>query len=234
MESGILVMDKPEGLTSYGVIRRAKRFLGVKKIGHCGTLDPMATGVLILVLGTATRWAERVMDLEKTYSARIRFGVSTSTQDREGAVLEEKDSSGVTREAFDAVLPNFTGDIQQIPPMHSAVHHGGRRLYELARKGIVVPRAPRSVRVHELTVTSWQPPEADVRVRCSRGTYVRTLADDMGRALGVGGTLWSLRRDRVGPFCTEDSLTLEDLEKNPTKVEEHRQRMTPLLAPASV
>jgi tRNA pseudouridine55 synthase len=189
-------------------------------VGHAGTLDPAATGVLVVLLGAATRLAEYLGDLPKWYEARIRFGLRTDSQDTTGAVLAEEDASNLTEAAVLAALPRFRGDILQTPPMVSAVKVGGKRLYELARRGETVERAARPVTIHELRLEEFHPGrEAGGRlvVGCSSGTYVRTLCADLGEALGCGAALAALRRTAIGPFRVEDAVTLEALEQAVTE-----------------
>ena len=208
---GVLNVDKPAGMTSHDVVARVRKALHIKKVGHAGTLDPMATGVLLILLGHATRIASLLMEGEKSYRATCVFGVSTTTQDSTGEVISEKDASSLTPEDVQNVLPGFRGDILQMPPMVSAVHYEGRRLYELARQGQEVERKPRPVNIHSLELLDFQPgkrAEAELNITCSRGTYVRTLCSDIGDALGVGGMMSGLTRTRVGTFTIEDSFPL--------------------------
>lgn len=211
----LLNLYKPAGMTSREAVDAVRRLLGVRKAGHTGTLDPGAEGVLLICLGKATRLNEFLQWLPKTYRATMVLGMQTSTQDAEGEVIVSTDASAITREMVEAVLPRFTGDIEQIPPMHSAVHHEGRRLYDLAREGKVVEREARKVFVHRLQLLRFSPgehPEAHIEVECSTGTYIRTLCADIGDALGVGGYMKSLVRTAIGPFLAEDAVTLQQLE----------------------
>jgi len=206
---GILVVDKPSGMTSHDVIAIVRRRLGERRVGHAGTLDPDATGVLVLGVGRATRLLRFIEIHEKEYEAEMTFGAETTTQDAAGAVVAESDASTITREDVERASASFVGEISQVPPMVSAVKVGGERLYRKARRGEEVERAPRRVVVHALDVESFTPGErasARVRVRCSRGTYVRTLAHDIGRALGAGGHVATLRRVRVGPFVVAGAV----------------------------
>ncbi|HUG31803.1 MAG TPA: tRNA pseudouridine(55) synthase TruB [Acidimicrobiia bacterium] len=213
MTNGFLVVDKPKGVTSNQVVGMVRKTVGVKKVGHAGTLDPMATGVLVMALGNVTRLIKYVQDQEKEYVASALFGVATDTLDAEGAVLTREPMEFDATE-IQALLPRFTGTISQVPPMVSALKHEGRRLYELAREGEVVEREARQVDVHELEILSVGPPpypEVEFRVVCGKGTYVRSLADDMATVLGGSAHLTALRRTRIGPFGIRDSLTIEDL-----------------------
>lgn len=198
--SGILVVDKPAGRTSHDVVQAVRRASGVRRVGHAGTLDPLATGVLVVCLGSATRVIEEIQSAPKSYTARILLGVSTTTYDAEGEVVDRRDAADVTREAAIDALSRFRGVIEQVPPMYSAVKHQGRRLYDLARKGLEVERAARPVTVHAVELTDWQPPELELRMRVSSGTYVRSIAHDLGQDLGVGAHLVALRRTAVGRF----------------------------------
>ncbi len=211
MANGILVIDKPAGWTSHDVVAKLRGILHVKRIGHAGTLDPMATGVLPVFVGRATRAVEFAAEREKEYIAGLRLGVVTDTQDCTGTTLETHPVE-VTRDQVEAILDRFRGDLQQIPPMYSAVKKDGRKLYELARRGVEVERQPRPVTIHRLELLDQvSPTDYTLRVLCSKGTYVRTLCHDMGQALGCGGTLFSLRRTRSAGFTLEDAVTLEDV-----------------------
>lgn len=194
---GFLVVDKPRGLTSHDVVARVRRGTGIRQVGHAGTLDPMATGVLVLCLGAATRLAEYVMAAEKEYAATVRLGVETDSHDAEGQVVASVPIDHLTEPDVLAALERFQGEQDQIPPMHSAIKHGGVRLYALARRGETVERAARRVRM-QVHLEHLALPEIDLRVICSPGTYIRSLAHDLGAALGVGGHLTQLRRLRSG------------------------------------
>ena len=211
---GVLIVNKPAGWTSHDVVAKARGILRTRRIGHAGTLDPSATGVLVLCIGRATRLAQHIADGEKEYMATAVFGAATDTQDAEGEVTSSTDATALTGEALERALELFRGRIRQIPPMVSAVHHSGRRLYELAREGREVEREPREVEIHELKLLDFRPgerAEAKLRVVCSKGTYVRTLCHDLGGNLGVGAHLAELVRTRVGRFRIEDSASLEDV-----------------------
>ncbi len=207
---GFLNIDKPLGMTSHDVVAKVRRKLGIKKIGHAGTLDPLASGVLILCVGAATRLSEYVMDSTKRYRARVRLGVVTTTYDAEGAVTRERDATHITRADVEQALLPFLGAIDQVPPMFSAIKQGGVKLYDLARAGKTVEREPRAVRIDVLTVTEWQEPEFTLEVTCSAGTYIRSLAFDLGEALGVGAHLAGLARVASGRFALEQAVTLAD------------------------
>lgn len=210
---GFLVVDKPEGMTSNHVVGLVRKAVGVKKVGHAGTLDPMATGVLVMAIGEVTRLIKFIQDYEKEYVATALFGVATDTLDADGAVLS-REPMDFSEGDLAALTPRFTGTISQVPPMVSALKHEGRRLYELAREGEVVERDARRVEIHELEVLSVGPPpypEVGFRVVCGKGTYVRSLADDMAAVLGGQAHLTALRRTRIGPFGISDSVTVDDL-----------------------
>jgi tRNA pseudouridine55 synthase len=225
MTSGILLMDKPEGVTSFEVVRRARRALGIRKIGHLGTLDPMATGLLPLCLGEATKLVPYLMPEPKVYRAQVRLGVATDTQDATGVVVASSEALPTPEQIFQAVAA-FRGEVTQVPPMHSAVHCQGKRAYHLARRGETVDLAPRTVTVYGLTVDEVAIPDFTMTVRCSQGTYVRTLAKDLGDALGCGAHLAALRRLAAGGFRVEEALTLAALAE--LGREELEQRIIPL------
>lgn len=211
MANGIIVIDKPAGWTSMDVCAKIRGVLHERRVGHAGTLDPMATGVLPVFVGRATRAVEFAAEGGKEYVAGLRLGVVTNTQDTSGTVLEEKPVS-VDRAALEAALASFRGDILQIPPMYSAIKRDGKKLYELARKGQEVERAPRPVTIYGLEVVDQTGP-ADylLRVQCSKGTYVRTLCHDIGQALGCGGCMYSLRRTEAAGFSLDQAVTLDAL-----------------------
>ena len=208
---GVLLLDKPGGITSNFALLKARRLLAARKAGHTGTLDPLATGLLPLIFGEATKFAADCLDADKSYQAVLRFGITTSTGDAEGEVIAEKPIA-FDRARLEAVLANLTGEIRQVPPMHSALKRQGRPLYELARAGRSVSRAPRTVRIERLQLDAFDGIEAQVAVDCSKGTYVRVLAEDIGAALGCGAHLAALRRTRVGALALNDAVTLNDLE----------------------
>jgi tRNA pseudouridine55 synthase len=201
--------------TSHDVVAQVRRVTGIKKVGHAGTLDPLATGVLVVCVGAATRLSEYVMHATKRYRARVQLGITTDTYDAEGAVLIERDSSHITRELVEGALARFLGDIEQIPPMYSAIKQGGRKLYELARAGETVERAARPIRIDALSIIDWSLPEFTLDVTCSAGTYIRSLAYDLGEALGVGAHLAGLVRTASGVFTLEHAVGLETLLDSP-------------------
>ncbi len=212
--NGVLNIDKPAGMTSHDVVARVRRTARLKRVGHAGTLDPDATGVLLVCLGAATRISDFLADEGKEYRATLALGVTTTTEDASGEVLARADAGHVTEADLAAVLPRFVGDVSQIPPMVSAVHHEGRRLYELARKGITVERAARTIHIDAIRLLHFTPGEvatATLDVACGKGTYIRTLCADLGEALGVGGHMATLRRTRVGAFGIGRATPLADL-----------------------
>jgi tRNA pseudouridine55 synthase len=208
---GVLVIDKPKGPTSFDVVRQVRGLLKVKKVGHTGTLDPMATGVLPLCLGEATKVAGFITEGDKAYDAVVRLGAETDTQDAEGKVVAEAPVPALTTALLEEVLGRFRGSFEQVPPMYSAVKVGGKRLYELARAGEEVERASRHVTVYELVLRDFSATQLRLSVRCSKGFFVRTLAYDLGRALGCGAHLEGLRRTSSGPFTLAHALPLADL-----------------------
>jgi tRNA pseudouridine55 synthase len=212
LPDGVLVVDKPAGPTSFDVVRRIKRAARLKRVGHGGTLDPLASGVLPICLGEGTKLAAFLLDADKEYEVTLRLGVETDTYDAAGAVTARRDASGIDEDRVRAALPAFTGALEQRPPAYSALKRAGRPLYAYARAGEEVELRPRAVTVHELRLTSFGGPEAvALHVRCSKGTYVRSLAFDLGRALGVGAHVAALRRTRSGPFDLADARPLDAL-----------------------
>ena len=217
MRDGLVVVDKPAGCTSHDVVARLRRTYGQRRVGHAGTLDPDATGVLLVGLGRATRLLRYLSEAGKAYTGRVVFGIATTTLDAAGDVLDQRPMP-LTRDQVDRVLPRFVGDIEQLPPMVSAVKIGGRRLHELARAGKEVERAPRAVHVDRLELVDFVPgpyPEATLVVECGSGTYVRSLAADLGATLGGCAHLAALRRDRVGSFTLAEAHSLDEIEAAP-------------------
>lgn len=216
---GILLLDKPLGISSNDALQRVKRLYRAEKAGHTGNLDPLATGLLPICFGQATKLSAQLLDSDKAYTATIRFGEQSETGDAEGAIIARSDASQLTREQLEAVLPQFLGPIRQIPPMYSALQRNGVRLYELARQGETVEREAREVRILELRVISFSPDSTVLHVRCSKGTYIRTLAEDIAAAMGQVAHLIGLRRTAVTPFSSERMLTWEQLEALSTQGE---------------
>jgi len=212
--SGILPVEKGAGVTSFHVVGHLRRVLGVSRIGHGGTLDPEATGVLPILIGEATKLTPYLVDLDKEYVATVRLGVVTDTQDLSGAVRETRPVPEIDAAAIEAALARFVGVIFQVPPMYSALRRGGKRLYQLARDGLTVEREPRPVTVHAITLESVALPSFTMRVRCGKGTYVRTLAADLGEAFGCGGALERLVRTRVGPYRLESSAPWSEIQES--------------------
>ena len=215
---GVLVVDKPAGPTSFEVVERVRRALRLRRAGHAGTLDPLATGVLAVCLGEGVKLQRFLAEGDKAYEAVVAFGAATDTEDAEGRVVERGDPAALDAEAVAARLPSFVGELEQVPPMFSAVRVEGRRLHEAARRGEELARPPRRIRVHELSLLSFEPAggglaRARLAVRCSKGTYVRSLASGLGRALGVPAHLAALRRTGAGPFSLEQALPLAEIER---------------------
>lgn len=208
--AGVLSLDKPLNLTSHDVVQKVRRLTDIRRVGHAGTLDPLATGVLVLALGRATRLLEYVVRLPKTYEARVRLGKVSNTYDGEGRIVEERPVTVDAAKVEEALRP-FRGTIEQVPPMYSAIRKGGQRLYELARKGVEVEREAREITIYDLTLLQWERPDATLRVVCSSGTYIRSLAHDLGQALGCGGYLAELRRTAVGSFTIAGATPLDQL-----------------------
>jgi tRNA pseudouridine55 synthase len=214
--NGILLIDKPPGMTSHDVVRRVRRLLRTRRVGHTGTLDPLATGVLPMAVGEATRIVQFLMEGDKTYRAVLKLGETTTTQDAEGEVLERRPVEGITAETVIAAARSFEGVIRQLPPMYSALKKDGVPLYRLARQGIEVERESRAVRIDRLQILDVDLPLITLEVDCSKGTYVRTLCHDLGLVLGTGAHLLALRRTRSGSFTEADCVTLEQLETDGT------------------
>ncbi|MDA8429272.1 MAG: tRNA pseudouridine(55) synthase TruB [Geobacteraceae bacterium] len=213
MINGFIVIDKPAGITSHDVVSRVRRILGTRKVGHTGTLDPFATGVLPVAVNDATKAIPFLDEGVKCYEAVMQLGVATDTLDMTGMIVCEADWQSVTQERIESLFKRFTGHLTQIPPMYSAIKCDGQPLYKLARKGQVVARKTRDITVYSLELLSFVPPFSEFRVVCSRGTYVRTLADDIGTVLGCGAALKELRRTASGPFRISTSSTLDTLEE---------------------
>lgn len=220
--TGILLLDKPLGLSSNDALQRVKRFYQAEKAGHTGSLDPLATGLLPCCLGDATKFSAFLLDADKGYRVRIRLGVTTTTADAEGEILETRPVEGIDAARIESVLAGFRGSIEQLPPMYSAVKHQGQRLYKLARQGIEVERQPRPIEIASLELTAMDLPDIELDVQCTKGTYVRTLAEDIGAVLGCGGHVAALRRTGVGPYV-ESSVAFVTLDQ----VEEYADDETP-------
>ncbi|MBI2852313.1 MAG: tRNA pseudouridine(55) synthase TruB [Chloroflexi bacterium] len=212
MASGILNINKPSGMTSFRVVSTVKRLMGERRVGHAGTLDPLASGVLPVCLGYATRVIEYLAEASKTYRARVELGIATDTYDAAGQVTQRGDASLINQERLEAELDAFRGVVRQTPPMYSAVKYGGRPLYKLARAGITVERKSREARIDRLELVDWQPPIVTIEVVCGKGTYIRSIAHDLGQSLGCGAHLKSLVRQSYGRFDITNAVTLPLLE----------------------
>jgi tRNA pseudouridine55 synthase len=208
---GVLLIDKPVGLSSNDALTKVKRIVNAKKAGHTGTLDPFATGLLPLCFGEATKFSQDLLEADKTYLATVHLGITTTTGDTEGEVLETRDVA-VSTEQIEAALARFRGPILQVPPMYSALKRDGKALYEYAREGITLEREARPVTIHELDLVAYAAPFLTIRVKCSKGTYVRVLGEDIGATLGCGAHLSALRRVQVGSLTTTNMVTLEELQ----------------------
>ncbi|MBF0331450.1 MAG: tRNA pseudouridine(55) synthase TruB [Candidatus Omnitrophica bacterium] len=211
MMDGIIVVDKPSGMTSHDVVAIIRRKLRQKRVGHAGTLDPLATGVLVILVGGSTRLSDKFVAFDKGYSATLKLGVKTRSADIQGDVLLERPYEMVTRAMIEASFRKFTGLIDQVPPMVSAVKHKGERLYKLARKGVTVDRPARQIRIDVLELLSFESPLAAFHLDCSKGTYVRQLAEDVGEDLGCGACITEIRRTKVGPFTIQEAVKLDDV-----------------------
>jgi tRNA pseudouridine55 synthase len=211
--NGVLLLDKPEGMTSNKALQEIKFLYKAAKAGHTGSLDPLATGLLPICLGEATKLSAFLLDADKHYRVKVKLGETTTTADAEGEVVARADPSGVSEENIRAVLAEFQGEQQQLPPMYSAVKHQGERLYKLARQGIEVEREPRTIQIYALDLLGFELPEFEMDVHCSKGTYVRTLAEDIGKRLGCGAYVSGLRRTGVGPYGDDAMLTLEQVQE---------------------
>ena len=208
---GIIVINKSPGITSHDVVGFIRRKFKMRRVGHAGTLDPLATGVLVMLLGRSTKLFDQFVAFDKSYRATLRLGTQTPTADIMGDVLEQKPFDTISSSRVEDVFRDFVGDIEQMPPMVSAVKHQGKRLYKLAREGKSVERAARKVRIDEVRLLSFQLPEVGFFMACSKGTYVRQLAEDVGDALGCGACISQIERTKVGPFDIKDAVKLEDL-----------------------
>ena len=214
---GVVLLDKPAGMSSQGAVTAVKRAFNADKAGHTGTLDPMATGLLPICLGEATKYSQDLLEADKTYIAQVKFGSRTDTGDAEGLTIEELplpvfENDAALLKALEALLPTFTGPIFQVPPMYSALKRDGKPLYEYARAGVELERAPRNITIHKIHWTNVQWPEATLEVSCSKGTYIRVLAEDIGNSLGCGAQLVGLRRTEVGHLTLDQSFTIESIQ----------------------
>jgi len=209
--SGIVVLDKANGLSSNAALQEVKRLYEANKAGHAGSLDPLATGVLPVCLGEATKVSQFLLDSDKRYRARIKLGIRTDTGDSEGSIIERNEGISVSRKAIERALTKFKGEVEQVPPMHSAIKMNGVPLYKLARKGIAVEREPRLVTLYQVCLLEFVNSELELEISCSKGTYIRTIADDLGQELGCGAHVIELRRTQAGVFTEKDSISSEEL-----------------------
>ena len=220
---GVVLLDKPSGMSSQSAVTSVKRLLHAEKAGHTGTLDPMATGLLPVCLGEATKYSQDLLDADKAYLAQLRFGIQTDTGDAQGQIIAEKSTAEVVdnvmaKTLIGAILPRFIGDIQQVPPMYSALKRDGKPLYEYARSGIEIEREARRITIYSIKLLNVQWPVIDIEVHCSKGTYIRVLAEDMGHALGCGAHLIGLRRTMVGHLSLAQSASLESLQHSAPQI----------------
>ena len=209
--SGIVVLDKANGLSSNAALQEVKRLYEANKAGHAGSLDPLATGVLPVCLGEATKVSQFLLDSDKRYRTRIKLGIRTDTGDSEGSIIERNEGISVSRKAIERALTKFKGEVEQVPPMHSAIKMNGVPLYKLARKGIAVEREPRLVTLYQICLVEFVNSELELEISCSKGTYIRTIADDLGQELGCGAHVIELRRTQAGVFTEKDSISSEEL-----------------------
>jgi len=210
-----LIIDKPQGMTSHDVVDFVRKKFKIRKVGHCGTLDPMATGVLVILLGKATKLSAKLSGSDKEYVCTLRLGMTTDSQDATGKPIDRSSIEGITIDQVEKVIYSFKGQQQQIPPMVSAKYHNGKRLYKLARKGIEVERDPQSIDVKEIEIIKVAMPEIMLRVACSKGTYIRTICHDIGQRLGCGGHMSALRRISSGSFHIKDAVSLDVIAREP-------------------
>ena len=227
---GVVLLDKPAGMSSQGAVTAVKRAFNAEKAGHTGTLDPMATGLLPICLGEATKYSQDLLEADKTYIARVKFGSRTDTGDAEGLMIEELPlpvfvDEAEIKKSLDALLPKFSGAISQVPPMYSALKRDGKPLYEYARAGVELERTPREITIYKILWTDIQWPEATLEVACSKGTYIRVLAEDLGNALGCGAHLVGLRRTEVGHLTLEQAFTLESIQSG---LQNHSNHILPV------
>jgi tRNA pseudouridine55 synthase len=211
---GIIIVNKSGGMTSHDVVARVRRKFKIRRVGHAGTLDPLATGVLVLLLGKATKLFSKFVGFDKAYRATLILGTATTSADTEGEIIEQKPYEHVTQKQVEDVFKGFVGEIEQVPPMVSAVKVGGRKLYQLARKGIEIERKARQIRIDCLKIEDFNPPEVKFYLECSKGTYVRQLAEDAGKALGCGACISQIQRTKVGEFSIEEAVDIEDLDES--------------------
>jgi tRNA pseudouridine55 synthase len=212
--SGLILVNKPVGITSFKLVHIIRKKLNVKKTGHCGTLDPLASGLMIVLVGKYTKLQDKFMKQDKVYHATIRLGLKTDSGDLDGKIISQSDFSHVTKELIGQVCKSFIGKINQIPPMYSALKVNGQKLYELARKGITVDRKPREITIYSIDLTDYQKDNFSIRVKCSSGTYIRTLAEDIGKKLNTDTVLINLIREEIGNYKLSDALNIDDIKEN--------------------
>lgn len=211
---GIIIVNKPQGLTSHDIVNHVRRKFKIQRVGHAGTLDPLATGVLVMLLGRSTRLFNQFVGLDKAYRAKLILGTSTDSADIQGKIIKTMPCGHIHRQDVEEVFKKFVGDISQVPPMFSAVKIRGQKLYKLARKGIEIERPPRAVKIYCLRLESFLSPEVNFYLECSKGLYVRQLAEDVGGILGCGACISQIERTRVGSFAIEDAVTIEELNES--------------------
>ncbi|MCD4779330.1 MAG: tRNA pseudouridine(55) synthase TruB [Candidatus Omnitrophica bacterium] len=211
---GIIVVNKSQGMTSHDVVMKMRRKFKIQRVGHAGTLDPLATGVLVVLFGKATKLFSKFVSFDKAYRATLKLGTTTDSADTEGKILKESSYDHITLEDLEAAMKKFSGPIKQIPPMVSAIKHKGKKLYQLARKGISVERKPRDVVIYDLHIVDFSPPHVKFYLECSKGTYVRQIADDIGTELGCGACITQIERIKVGPFQIEDAHQIEGINES--------------------
>ncbi len=214
MHEGIVIINKPEGVTSHDIVAKVRKRFNMKRVGHAGTLDPLATGILIILLGKATKLFNKFVGFDKAYRSTFILGTTTDSADTEGKVIKKLEYDKILQNQVEEVFSKFVGNIKQLPPMFSAVKFKGKKLYQLARKGIEVEREPRDIRINSLRLELFQPPEVKFYLECSKGTYVRQLADDIGKELGCGACISQIERTKVGPINIDDSINIEDLNES--------------------
>lgn len=212
--SGLILVNKPTGITSFKLVHIIKKKLNVKKAGHCGTLDPLASGLMIILVGKYTKFQDKFMKQDKVYRATIKFGIKTDSGDLDGKIISKSDFSHVTKELTEQACKSFIGKINQIPPMYSALKINGQKLYELARKGITVERKAREITIYSIDLTDYQKDNFSIRVKCSSGTYIRTLSEDIGTKLKTDTVVTNLIREEIGNFKLSDALNIDDIKEN--------------------
>ena len=212
--SGLLLVNKPIGITSFKLVHIIKKIFNVKKAGHCGTLDPLASGLMIVLVGKYTKLQDKFMKKDKVYHATIKLGIKTDSGDLDGQIVSQSDFTHVTKDLIEKACTKFLGKIKQIPPMYSALKVNGQKLYNLARKGITVERKPREITIYNIDLTDYQKDNFSIRVKCSSGTYIRTLAEDIGKELNTDTVLINLVREEIGTYKLTDAINIDDIKEN--------------------